>query len=103
MKTPLTLDLEKTLYAYWEDQGAVPVEEVTMPDDQGIVDTLVMQPGDPITWRCFELKVTKSDFHSTCICFSQKNRKIIVIFIFCVVLKKLSPNNIEKKIFFEEE
>lgn len=65
MKTPLTLDLEKTLYAYWEDQGAVAVEEVTMPEDRGIVDTLVMQPGDPLTWRCFELKVTKSDFHSS--------------------------------------
>lgn len=65
MKTALTLDLEKTLYAYWEDQGAFPVEEVTMPADQGIVDTLVMQPGDPLTWRCFELKVTKSDFHSS--------------------------------------
>lgn len=65
MKTPLTLDLEKTLYAYWEDQGAVAVEEVTMPDDRGIVDTLVMQPGAPLTWRCFELKVTKSDFHSS--------------------------------------
>ncbi|WP_203663258.1 hypothetical protein [Lacticaseibacillus sp. 53-4] len=65
MKTPLTLDLEKTLYAYWEDLGAVAVEEVTMPADRGIVDTLVMQPGDPLTWRCFELKVTKSDFHSS--------------------------------------
>ncbi|WP_125706536.1 hypothetical protein [Lacticaseibacillus daqingensis] len=61
MKTDLTLDLEKTLYAYWEEQGAIAVEEVTMPDDLGIVDTLVRQ-GD--TWRCFELKVTKSDFHS---------------------------------------
>lgn len=65
MKTPLTLDLEKTLYAYWEEQGATAVEEVTMPDDAGIVDTLVMQPGSPRTWRCFELKVTKSDFHSS--------------------------------------
>ncbi|WP_338216443.1 hypothetical protein [Lacticaseibacillus salsurivasis] len=65
MKTNLTLDLEKTLYAYWEEQGATAVEEVTMPDEQGIVDTLVMQSGSPRTWRCFELKVTKSDFHST--------------------------------------
>lgn len=62
MKTSLTLDLEKTLYAYWEEQGATAVEEVTMPDDAGIVDTLVRQP-DGI-WRCFELKVTKADFHS---------------------------------------
>lgn len=65
MKTPLTLEMEKTLYAYWEDLGATAVEEVTMPEDRGIVDTLVMQPGPPATWRCFELKVTKSDFHSS--------------------------------------
>lgn len=64
-KTQLTLDLEKTLYAYWEDQGAVAVEEVSLPEDAGIVDTLVLQTdGDEHTWRCFELKVTKSDFHS---------------------------------------
>lgn len=65
MKTPLTLDLEKTLYAYWEAQGATAVEEVTMPNDLGIVDTLVRQnDGDSHLWRCFELKVTKADFHS---------------------------------------
>ncbi|MCI1283214.1 MAG: hypothetical protein LKG24_01270 [Lacticaseibacillus songhuajiangensis] len=65
-KTQLTLDLEKTLYAYWEEQGAVAVEEVAMPDDTGIVDTLVLQTDaeQTHTWRCFELKVTKSDFHS---------------------------------------
>lgn len=65
-KTQLTLDLEKTLYAYWEEQGATAVEEVSMPDDQGIVDTLVLQNDNGAhTWRCFELKVTKSDFHSS--------------------------------------
>lgn len=66
MKTNLTLDLEKTLYAYWQEQGAAVVEEVTMPDDAGIVDTLVRQTATDgtVTWRCFELKVTKSDFHS---------------------------------------
>ncbi|KRK35027.1 hypothetical protein [Loigolactobacillus bifermentans] len=65
MKTALTLDLEKTLYAYWEEQGATAVEEVTMPEDKGIVDTLVRESnGDTHTWRCFELKVTKADFHS---------------------------------------
>lgn len=63
MKTTLTLDLEKTLYAYWEEQGATAVEEVTMPDDAGIVDTLVRQADG--VWRCFELKVTKADFHSS--------------------------------------
>jgi hypothetical protein len=53
------------LYAYWEEQGATAVEEVTMPDDLGIVDTLVRQSDhDDHIWRCFELKVTKADFHS---------------------------------------
>lgn len=65
MKTQLTRDPEKTLYAYWEEQGATAVEEVTMPDDFGIVDTLVRQKQENETiWRCFELKVTKADFHS---------------------------------------
>ncbi|KRN03369.1 hypothetical protein FD13_GL000153 [Levilactobacillus senmaizukei DSM 21775 = NBRC 103853] len=66
MKTKLTLDLERTLYEYCRETGAAPVEEVTMPDDQGIVDTLSYQalPSGDIEWRCYELKVTKSDFHS---------------------------------------
>ena len=57
-KTQLTLDLEKMLYAYWEEQGATAVEEVSLPDDAGIVDTLVMQTAadNARTWRCFELK-----------------------------------------------
>jgi len=65
MKTKLTLDLEKTLYQYWQEQGGYVVEEVTMPDDRGIVDTLVLQnEANAPVWRCFELKVTKADFHS---------------------------------------
>ena len=65
MKTQLTRDLETTLYAYWQAQGATAVEEVTMPDDFGMVDTLVRQKQQSETiWRCFELKVTKADFHS---------------------------------------
>lgn len=66
MKTKLTLALEKTLYYYCRENGATPVEEVTMPDDAGIVDTLSYQelPDFSIEWRCYELKVTKSDFHS---------------------------------------
>ncbi len=47
MKTQLTRDLERTLYAYWQAQGATAVEEVTMPDDFGIVDTLVRQNSSP--------------------------------------------------------
>lgn len=66
MKTKLTLELESTLYAYCREAGAFAVEEVTMPADQGIVDTLSYQelPSGEIEWRCYELKVTKSDFHS---------------------------------------
>jgi hypothetical protein len=66
-KTALTLDLEHTLYGYCRDAGAAVVEEVTMPDNKGIVDTLACQllaPGQ-FEWRCYELKVTKSDFHSS--------------------------------------
>jgi len=66
MKTKLTLEMEATLYAYCREAGAFAVEEVTMPDDAGIVDTLSYQemPDKTIEWRCYELKVTKSDFHS---------------------------------------
>lgn len=66
MKTALTLDLEKTLFAYWQELGVPVVEEVTMPQAAGIVDSLARQVNadGTITWRCFELKVTKADFHS---------------------------------------
>ncbi|HIW71357.1 MAG TPA: hypothetical protein H9875_01895 [Candidatus Levilactobacillus faecigallinarum] len=66
MKTKLTLEMEQTLYYYCREAGATAVEEVTMPDDQGIVDTLSYQelPDKSVEWRCYELKVTKSDFHS---------------------------------------
>ncbi|APX71607.1 hypothetical protein M5C72_00180 [Companilactobacillus allii] len=66
MKTKLTKNLESTLYQYCYEQGAYVVEEVSMPDKKGIVDTLSYQqlPDGTIEWRCYELKVTKSDFHS---------------------------------------
>ncbi|WP_143461484.1 hypothetical protein [Levilactobacillus enshiensis] len=66
MKTKLTLAMEATLYAYCREAGAFAVEEVTMPADAGIVDTLSYQElaDKSIEWRCYELKVTKSDFHS---------------------------------------
>ncbi|MDC6398428.1 hypothetical protein [Lactiplantibacillus pentosus] len=66
MKTKLTRQLETTLYHYCFEQGAYVVEEVAMPDEQGIVDTLSYQqlPDGQIEWRCYELKVTKADFHS---------------------------------------
>lgn len=66
MKTKLTKDLEKTLYQYCLEQGSYVVEEVGMPDKKGIVDTLSYQQlaDNQIEWRCYELKVTKADFHS---------------------------------------
>lgn len=66
MKTKLTKELEATLYQYCLEQGSYVVEEVSMPDKKGIVDTLSYQQltNGQIEWRCYELKVTKSDFHS---------------------------------------
>lgn len=66
MKTKLTRQLESTLYQYCLEQGAYVVEEVSMPADKGIVDTLSYQqlPDGTLDWRCYELKVTKADFHS---------------------------------------
>lgn len=66
MKTKLTKELESTLYQYCYEQGSYVVEEVSMPDKKGIVDTLSYQqlPDGQLEWRCYELKVTKSDFHS---------------------------------------
>ena len=66
MKTKLTKDLESTLYQYCLEQGSYVVEEVSMPDKKGIVDTLSYQQlaDKTIEWRCYELKVTKADFHS---------------------------------------
>jgi hypothetical protein len=66
MKTKLTKELESTLYQYCFEQGSYVVEEVSMPDKKGIVDTLSYQQlsDNQIEWRCYELKVTKADFHS---------------------------------------
>lgn len=67
MKTPLTLQMEETLYYYAREKGDIVVEEVTMPAEQGIVDTLscCLDEHKDFEWRCYELKVTKADFHST--------------------------------------
>lgn len=66
MKTPLTIQMEETLYAYCREKGEAVVEEVGMPDDLGIVDTLSLRilPDRTFEWRCFELKVSKGDFRS---------------------------------------
>ena len=67
MKTPLTIEMESSLYQYCIEQGGIVVEEVIMPEDQGIVDTLscLTKFDGSREWRCYELKVTKADFRST--------------------------------------
>lgn len=67
MKTPLTIEMETSLYQYCIEQGGIVVEEVTMPDDHGIVDTLscLTKFDGTREWRCYELKVSKADFRST--------------------------------------
>lgn len=67
MKTSLTTQMEETLYSFIRENGAVVVEEVTMPDDHGIVDTLSchMDNKQEFQWRCYELKVSKADFRSS--------------------------------------
>lgn len=65
MKTTLTQEMEKALYYYCAELGGIVVEEVTMPDDQGIVDTMACFFKPKMTeWRCYELKITKADFYS---------------------------------------
>lgn len=39
MKTSLTTQMEEVLYYYCRENGDIVVEEVTMPNEQGIVDT----------------------------------------------------------------
>jgi len=66
-KTQLTRDIEEAIYFYGLEQGEIIVEEVSMPDDWGIVDTLACRtkPDGTHEWRCYEVKVSKSDFKST--------------------------------------
>ena len=66
-KTQLTRDIEEAIYFYGLEQSEIIVEEVSMPDDWGIVDTLACRtkPDGTYEWRCYELKVSKSDFKST--------------------------------------
>ncbi|MBV7390252.1 hypothetical protein [Enterococcus alishanensis] len=65
MKTDLTLEMEKSLYFYCMELGGIVVEEVTMPEEHGIVDTLAcFFKENKMEWRCYELKVSKADFMS---------------------------------------
>ena len=65
-KTQMTLDIEEALYFYGIEHGEVIVEEVSMPDDWGRVDTLACRtmPDGSHQWRCYEVKVSKGDFRS---------------------------------------
>lgn len=65
-KTQLTKDIEEALYFFEIERGEIVVEEVGMPDDHGIVDTLALRtlPDGSFEWRCYEIKVSKSDFRS---------------------------------------
>lgn len=67
MKTQLTLDIEKTLYEYCLEKSYFVVEEVSLPQSLGIVDTLALAMSDleHYQWRCYEIKVSKSDFRSS--------------------------------------
>lgn len=66
MKTSLTTQMEEVLYYYCRENGDIVVEEVSMPDEQGIVDTLScrLTSNAQFEWRCYELKVSKADFRS---------------------------------------
>ncbi|MBO0440776.1 hypothetical protein [Candidatus Enterococcus ikei] len=66
MKTSLTIQMEEVLYYYCRENGDIVVEEVTMPETQGIVDTLScrLTADNQFEWRCYELKVSKADFRS---------------------------------------
>lgn len=66
MKTSLTIKMEEALYYYCRENGDIVIEEVGMPDDQGIVDTLSCRllPDNQFEWRCYELKASKADFRS---------------------------------------
>ena len=70
MKTVLTKKIERALYEYCRENGFFAVEEVTINKKYGIVDTLAYSTkgtdyrGYVHTWRCFEIKVSKSDFYS---------------------------------------
>lgn len=67
MKTSLTTQMEETLYYFLRENGFIAIEEVTTPDEQGIVDTLGcrLDNKQQFEWRCYELKISKADFRSS--------------------------------------
>lgn len=66
MKTTLTNQMEEALYYSLRENGAIAIEEVTIPDEQGIVDMLSCRlTNKQLEWRCYELKISKADFRSS--------------------------------------
>lgn len=61
-KTEQTIELEEYIYKYTEDLGVFGCAEVGL-GDAGIVDFITIERGQVV--RCYELKITKSDFLST--------------------------------------
>lgn len=58
--------MEKALYYYCLELGAMVVEEVALPKEAGIVDTLAcFSRQGQREWRCYELKISKNDFYSS--------------------------------------
>lgn len=80
MKTIETQQMEQALYAYCLEAQGIVVEEVTMPADQGIVDTLAcFTKSDGSTeWRCYELKYQKQIF-----AHKQNYHLSVIITIWC--------------------
>ena len=66
-KTQLTCDIEEALYFYGLEQDEIVMREVSVTDGRGVVDTFARRtkPDGTHEWRCYEIKVSKTDFKST--------------------------------------
>lgn len=67
MKTKLTKDVERALFDYVRESSRVNfiIGEVDVGSRWGIVDALQATIAkNVITWRCYEIKTSKSDFYS---------------------------------------
>jgi len=67
VKTKLTTDIERALFRYVREQSRINfiIGEVDIGPKWGIVDALqVTINKNKMTWKCYEIKVTKQDFYS---------------------------------------
>lgn len=65
MKTKLTKELQDCLFKYTDKQGQFGCFEVTIGwFGKERVDYLLYDTQD--IWRCYEIKISESDFHSKC-------------------------------------